>query len=168
MLFFYGVITLFLLAVRYSDITNYTIPHWISGTLLGLFPFMILMAPSFPEGFSVWMSVAVFAVMFIIGICIFVMNWAGGGDVKLLAVLGLWAGKESALEFVIYTAVLGGLMSIALLLVRPAAGRIMKTENPEDLPRILRHREPLPYGVAITCGFLIVLWLGKVPGLPIH
>lgn len=166
MLFFSAVITLFLLAVIYYDATSYIIPNWISGLLLALFPAMLLMTPSFPANFSPWISLGVFAVVFVFGIGIFMMSWAGGGDVKLLAVLSLWTGIESVAEFLIYTSLLGGAMSLGLLLVRPMAGRLCKTDDPEKLPRILRPREPLPYGVAITFGFLIVLWLGKVPCLP--
>lgn len=168
MYFFHGIITLFLAAVMYYDFTKYIIPNWICGVLLALYPVMLVMSPHLPEDFSVWISLAVAVALFAVGVVVFTFKWMGGGDVKLLTVLGLWAGAASALDLLLLIAVLGGLLALLLWLVRPAAGRVLRTTNPEELPQILRHGEPMPYGLAITSGFLILLWSGWIPGLPVE
>lgn len=167
MLVFHALLTLFLLAVFYFDFTRYLIPNWICGVLLLIYPFMLMSSPALPEDFHVWQSIAVMVVVFAVGVGIFSMKWVGGGDVKLLAILSLWAGTKSVIPFVVYTGFLGGLLALLLVLVRPVAGKIMHTTNPQDLPRILRFKEPLPYGLAICTAFLILLWLGEIPGLPV-
>lgn len=168
MLFFHGLLTVFLVGIFFYDLTRYIIPNWMSAVLLALYPAMLLSTPALPEGFSVWVSLLVFLVVFAIGIAVFALKWMGGGDVKLLAVLALWTGKEAVAELFIYTGMLGGVMALALLTARPLAGRMVPVEKAERIPRVLRHREPLPYGLAITAAFLIILWMGGIPGLPVE
>lgn len=167
MLFFHGLLTVFLLAIFCYDLTRYIIPNWMTGVLLLLYPAMLFSAPSLPEGFSIWVSLMVFGVVFVVGIAVFALKWMGGGDVKLLAVLSLWTGAEAVAPFLVYTGLLGGVMALVLVLIRPMVGRFVPVEKVERIPRFLRHREPLPYGLAITIAFLIVLWMGEVPGMPV-
>lgn len=166
MLFFHAVLTLFLLAVFYYDFTSYTIPNWICGILLALYPCMLIMTPDLPDNYSIWYTLLAGVGVFAAGVVIFALRWAGGGDVKLMTVLALWAGPAQVMPFLVYTGFLGGMLALLLVMVRPIAGRMVKAEEVEKLPRILRHQEPLPYGLAITTSFLIILWLGYVPGLP--
>ncbi|MCH2546722.1 MAG: prepilin peptidase [Alphaproteobacteria bacterium] len=167
MLFFHITLTLFLLAVFYLDMTRYIIPNWICGILLALYPVMLFMTPAMPQDHSILWAVGLCVIVFIFGIFIFAMKWAGGGDVKLLAVLALWTGKESTLEFVVYTGLLGGVLAIFLIMARPLVGRFTPVEKIDSIPRIFRDGEPLPYGLAITTAFLILLWMGNIAGLPV-
>lgn len=167
MLFFHGLLTVFLIGIFFFDLTRYLIPNWIVATLLALWPAMLLVTPEWPEGLVIWQSVAVALAVFVFGILVFVMRWAGGGDVKLLAVLGLWTGTHSIAEFLIFTGLLGGVLVVVCLLLRPVAGRFVPAEKAASLPRVLCEDEPVPYGVAITIAFLLLLWGGDIPGLPV-
>lgn len=167
MYFFHGLLSVFIIAIFIYDLTRYIIPNWVTGVLLALYPAMLLVVPSMPEGFSVWVSLAVFVAVFALGIGIFALKWMGGGDVKLLAVLALWTGVEAVVPFMVYTALLGGLLAVLLVILRPIVGRYVNVEKARHIPRFLRNQEPLPYGLAITVAFLIVLWMGEVPGLPV-
>lgn len=167
MLFFHAVLTLFLLAVFYFDLTRYIIPNWICGVLLALYPAMLLMTPETISLHDVLWSVGMCLLVFAVGVGIFALKWAGGGDVKLLAVLALWTGREATLELVVFTGILGGALALFLIIARPIVGRFVPIEKLESIPRVLRHEEPLPYGLAITVSFLILLWNGDVPGLPV-
>lgn len=167
MLFFHAILTLFLLAVFYLDLTRYIIPNWICGVLLALYPAMLLLTTAPLGGYDILWGVGMCLLLFAVGIVIFALKWAGGGDVKLLAVLGLWTGREVTFEMVVYTALLGGVLALFLVAVRPVVARFTPVEKAERIPRVLRDREPLPYGLAITVSFLILLWMGKVPGLPV-
>jgi len=165
MLIFALILTIFLLGIFFYDLTRYLIPNWMNGILLLLYPVFLLSHPPFPAGFSVWYSLVAFAAVFILGIGIFVMRWAGGGDVKLLAVLSLWTGKEAVASFLLYTGLLGGVLALALLMIRPLAGRVYKTKEASEIPRFLQYNAPVPYGLAITVAFLILLWTNEIPGL---
>lgn len=167
MLFFHAILTLFLLAVFYLDLTKYIIPNWICGVLLALYPAMLLMTPALPEDFSLLWSVGVFLMLFAAGIAIFALKFAGGGDVKLLAVLALWTGREATLDMVFLTALLGGVLAFVLLLLRPVVAKAVPMSKIASIPRVLCHGQPLPYGLAITVAFLFLLWTGKIPGLPV-
>lgn len=167
MLFFHGLLTVFLIGIFFYDLTRYLIPNWMTAVILLLWPAMLLLTPTLPEDFILWKALLVALVVFIVGIGIFVMRWAGGGDVKLLAALSLWTGTKCTFEFIAFTSILGGILVLACLLMRPVAARFVKPENAAALPRILRYKEPVPYGVAITVAFLFLLWTGEIPGLPL-
>lgn len=167
MLFFHGLLTVFLVGIFFYDLTRYIIPNWMSGVLLALYPVMLLSTPSLPEDFNIWLSLAVFVAVFALGVGIFVLKFMGGGDVKLLAVLALWTGVEASIEFLMYTALLGGLLALVLIIIRPIVGFYVPAEKVSRLPRVLYEKAPLPYGLAITTSFMILLWMGRIPGLPL-
>lgn len=161
------IVTALLVAIFFYDLVRYIIPNWAVGVLLVLWPVALLLAPAVPEGFVWWHSLIVFAVVFAVGLGIFVLGLAGGGDVKLLAVLALWTGTHATFELVAYMALLGGLLAVACLLIRPIVAKFVAVEKAASLPRILRYKEPVPYGIAITLAFLYLLWNGQVAGLPV-
>jgi prepilin peptidase CpaA len=75
----------------------------------------------------------------------------GGGDVKLLTAATLWAGPGLTPSLLIVTAVLGGLLTLALL--SPLALRaVFAPAAVADAAK----RMPVPYGVAIAGAALIV------------
>jgi len=161
------IVTALLVAIFFFDLARYIIPNWSVAALLVLWPVALLMAPTLPEGFVWWQSLIVFAVVFAVGLGIFVLGLSGGGDVKLLAVLALWTGTQSTLELIAFMALLGGLLAVACLLIRPIVAKFVAVEKAASLPRILRYKEPVPYGIAITLAFLYLLWNGQVAVLPV-
>ena len=166
MLLFHGLLTVLLIGIFFYDLTRYIIPNWMSGILLALYPVFLLTMP-LPVDYSIPYSILVFVAVFILGMLIFALRWAGGGDVKLLAVLALWTGVSATTAFLFLTALLGGLVALLLISVRPIAGRFYKIEDASEMPRLFRHGEPLPYGLAITVAFLYLLWNGHIAGLPV-
>jgi prepilin peptidase CpaA len=67
--------------------------------------------------------------------CLFAVNAMGGGDVKLLAAVALWAGPAGVEPLVLATALLGGVFALAVLVLRWVRG--LETA-------------PIPYGVPIA------------------
>lgn len=167
MLLFHWVLTVLLVAVFFYDLTRYIIPNWINATLLALWPVMLLVSPTFPEGFVFWHSLLVFLVVFGVGIIIFMFGFSGGGDVKLLAVLSLWTGTQSTILLLLFMSLLGGGLAVGCLLIRPIVAKFTPIEKAASLPRILRYKEPVPYGIAIALAFLYLVWTGQVAGLPV-
>ena len=165
------VLTLLLLAVMVFDATRYIIPNWLVGVLVLLYPTLWIVSPMALVWWPNILGGPVIALaMFAVGYLLFVLRSMGGGDVKLLAVLGLWTGTVAALEFLIYTAILGGVLSVVLYFTRPVfvwydAQRVKAGKPAIAIPKIFTVGEPVPYGIAIAGAFLWLLWHGCIPGL---
>lgn len=154
-----------MLGVIYYDLTRYIIPNWLNGLLLALYPVMLLMNPLPVD----WVQgLMVMGGCFAVGFVIFALRIMGGGDVKMLTVCGLWVGVTAIVDFLFITALLGGLITLLLIVLRYAvAWRFARMEHPPAIPRPLTYGEPVPYGLAISGAFLFLLWIGKLPGLPV-
>ncbi|MBC5811680.1 MAG: prepilin peptidase [Candidatus Eremiobacteraeota bacterium] len=105
-------------------------------------------------------SVGAMLIVTVLGFGAFSMGWLGGGDVKLAAAGAAAFGLPDALPFLLYTALGGGLLAVAVslftgrlnavtrsvaLLVRPFAYKGTVAVAPAS-PVML------PYAVAIACG----------------
>lgn len=159
-----SIIPLFLvvcmLIVLWLDSTRYTIPNWLVGLLLLAYPFAVFTAPAPVE----WQTALIgAAITLVLGYGLFALRWMGGGDVKLLAALALWVGISSLLDFMLTVAILGGILSLALIVLRKAIPHLPLGER--KLPRLLREGQPVPYGIAIAFAFLLLIWGGKIPVL---
>lgn len=154
-----------MLGVVYYDLTRYLIPNWLNGLLLALYPVMLLMNPLPVD----WMQgLMVMGGCFAAGFAIFALRIMGGGDVKMLTVCGLWTGAAAIPDFLFVTALLGGLLTLLLIVLRYAAAWwFAHKQGEQTIPRLLTYGEPVPYGLAISGAFLILLWMGKLPGLPV-
>ena len=150
-----------MLAVLWFDTTRYIIPNWLVASLVVLYPLGVYLA----HGSVEWKPAVLGAVvMLAVGYIIFIKNWMGGGDIKLLIACSLWVGWENLVNFIFTVALLGGVLALGALCLRKLMPYIpRKTATPP--PRILRDGEPVPYGVAVAFGFLLMMWMGKVPAL---
>ena len=77
-------------------------------------------------------------------------NWMS----LVLAALSLWMGLEGAAIFVLWTGVIGGLFSLALILAR-ARFAAWAPAAPGWIGRLLAPGGDIPYGVAIAAGALL-------------
>jgi Flp pilus assembly protein protease CpaA len=73
---------------------------------------------------------------------------------------------KSLLPFLLYMALLGGALTILLLMVRNAFALAMPAimEHPR-WPRIFKTGAPVPYGIAIAAAMLIEIMYGAVAGV---
>ena len=90
--------------------------------------------------------------MFGLGALAFAAGAMGGGDVKLAAAASLFAGPALILDFVTVTALVGGLLGLAIL----AGARIGPVASAGACTVRARLRGNLPYGPAIAAGGLWV------------
>jgi len=155
-------LTVMMLLVIYFDLTSFTIPNWLNGTLICLYVVLLLVTP---EVINWQMALAGAGIVFALGFVVFGMNWMGGGDIKLLIALALWVGWSNLLEYVLIVAILGGLLAVVIWLMRKALPWILPKSNMNNYPRILKDDEPVPYGLAIAGGFLYYLWIGNITGV---
>lgn len=101
---------------------------------------------------------------------LFLLGGMGGGDVKLVAAVGAWAGAGQTLIILLAAALAGGVLAIGMMIFRKTVRRTLR-----NTVELLRHhlqtglrphpelnvREPatlrVPYGVAIAAGTLYCL-----------
>ncbi len=112
-------------------------------------------------GMSATVAFGILVCMFIF----FALGWIGGGDAKLAAVVALWLGADHAAFFVIYTALFGGVVTLALLQFR----MIPLPATCHRMPWIVKlHRSGVgvPYGIAIAAAglftFLKTPWMAAL------
>jgi len=161
-----GVIGIFLglLAMAaLSDVGSYRIPNRITLALAAFYPIHVLASPTPVD----WIGgLMVGGVILATGFALFALKCLGGGDVKMLAAVALWAGPYHIADFLIFSALAGGLMALfwmsplrhglALAFDRfgggGAGGALLGVA--------------LPYGLAIAVGGVVVainiLGLGRV------
>ena len=164
MIAFFIILTLLMLLVFYFDSTSYTIPNWLNLGVLILYPVFVLASPEPVD----WLGgISAFGAFFAVGFAIFALGIMGGGDIKLLSASSLWVGWNAiAIKYIIYIALIGGVLSLLLIVGRPLAfwitGRFFGSDK---IPRVFMKGEPVPYGLAIAGIFLYLLWSGELPNL---
>lgn len=152
------VFALLLVAAAVQDLRSMRIGNSISIAVAGVFAVWALCSvvvgsvSALHVAISVALAVAVFAVA-AVG---FIAGGLGGGDVKLLAAATLFAGPTLLADFLLITALVGGILGLALLAGAPI-GPPAAAEGPVTVRARLRRR--LPYGPAIAAGGL---WVATV------
>jgi prepilin peptidase CpaA len=154
-------VLLLLLWAAVSDLTRFIIPNTIPTAMVALFPVHVLaIGPSL----GTLGHVGVAGVVFLVGVGLFALRTMGGGDVKLLAAVSLWAGPSLVLPFLFITALAGGVL--ALILMTPFKHFLPAVSAAGTPFRLQGRRQPMPYGLAITAGgvFVIVQMAASFPG----
>ncbi|WEX88620.1 prepilin peptidase [Sinorhizobium garamanticum] len=133
----------------FTDLFTMTIPNRVSGILLCAF---VVVAPLAglgvgQMGIHIMAATLVFAVCF----CLFALKVMGGGDAKLLTASAIWFGLNlSLVEFLLYVSIFGGMLTLAVLLLRKQENTILATGIP--VPALLLTAKKIPYGIAIALG----------------
>jgi prepilin peptidase CpaA len=155
----HALLTLILLAfpvlvilAALKDITSFTIPNWISLSLIAAFPLAALATglPLAQAGAQAGVGVAAL----VIGMAMFAAGWIGGGDAKLFAAAALWLGWPAAITYAFMTCVAGGALAVLLLGLRSTPLRPFLASGPGWFARLAEPGQSVPYGVAIAVGGL--------------
>lgn len=135
-----------------KDVTSMTIPNWISLALVvGFFPAALAVGLA-PLAILAHVGVGVAAL--VVAMLLFALKVFGGGDAKLMAATCLWMGVSGTSPFVLWTAVIGGLFGLGLILARRHA-QPMAAGAPAWVGALMQPKGAIPYGVAIAAGALI-------------
>jgi prepilin peptidase CpaA len=102
---------------------------------------------------ALWKNLVVFLGLLAIGTPMFAAGKLGGGDVKLLAAVGLWFDFTGALWMILAVVLAGGLLALVVLILRAFGW----SEEMRRRVVLLRPRGGIPYGVAIAAGALITM-----------
>tara|TARA_B100000315_G_C14521785_1_gene561913 strand:- start:300 stop:815 length:516 start_codon:yes stop_codon:yes gene_type:complete len=142
-----------LIAAALNDLCVYRIPNWVVMAIVALYPIFVFSTELQVD----WLyALAGAAGAFAIGFALFSFGVMGGGDVKLISAVALWAGPAHLVEFLFVTAIVGGVMSI--IMVTPARLALASAFDTIGLrrPREILLANVLPYGVAIAVGGVVV------------
>jgi prepilin peptidase CpaA len=110
-------------------------------------------------------------VVFVVGLGLFARELIGGGDVKLIAALSLWAGPDQFVWFMLVTTLAGGALSLVSLWYRRWGGLIaahlatlglataghMPASPDAPAESSTARSATLPYGVAIAAGGIAII-----------
>ena len=136
-----------------SDMLSMTIANRVSVLLVVVFA---LVAPlTGMEWAAYGLHFAAGALVLTVTFGLFAMGGMGGGDAKLLAATAVWMGLNIQLvEYLVASTLIGGLLTIAILLYRKSPLAAFTGQNP-----FLRHfadeKTGVPYGIALGLGGLL-------------
>jgi|SRR5579859_3603979 len=156
----------FAFTMVYAGLTDLTTMKIRNSLLLFFLIAYAVLAPLL--GFAVhdigWSAVVAMGVLVFTFGC-FTFGWIGGGDAKLAAVTALWFGVDHTPIFLVYTALLGGVLSLVILQFRTMTLPAFLSDN----TWIVRLHSPgsgIPYGVAMASAALVVFpqtrWMTSV------
>lgn len=165
---FFGVTLLTLLAViAWFDVRERRVPNLLVVAIVALYALAAASSALAPTPLA---DLAVAAAFLGVGVALWMPGWLGGGDAKLLAALGLWAGPAHALDLAFAITVAGGLFAAVLLLVdrvvrwrcalpvpTPIAGAAERPSGNGETAPAVAARPTLPYAVAIATGAMVAL-----------
>jgi prepilin peptidase CpaA len=135
------------------DLFTMTIPNKISIALVAAFALVAPMSGLPLDAIGVHLATGLGAL--VIGFLMFVRGWIGGGDAKLMAAAALWIGFDQLGEFLVVIGMLGGLLSVSILLFRRYVPDSL-VKGPYWLERLHTQGNGVPYGVAIGAAALLV------------
>ena len=105
---------------------------------------------------ALWQNAVVFAVLLVGGTLLFGTGKMGGGDVKLMAAVGLWCSLTAALTLVPSVFIAGGVLALAII-----GARVIAPKGAGARVIVLKPGSGIPYGIAIAAGALITLALSR-------
>lgn len=172
-----GILIGLLVTAAIADYRSHRIPNWLvlCGTLFGLT--YNTMFPPFLHASLLW-PLEGLGIGFIVFLPLYLLGVMGAGDVKLMAMVGAFLGPDDMLWVLLYTMIVGGVLSIIFVFVHGTARRMSRNlsalfqmgffntlagSRPDFHIDASASAGKLPYGVAIaigTIGYLTLHQLG--------
>ena len=157
-----GVFSLLMAWAAYSDLKSFTLSNRLCLATAALYPIYLLTLYMTDQGLPLWdivISVAIAAAIFMVCVGFFALNIMGGGDVKLIPIVVLWAGTAHILNFLLIMSVVGGLFAAAIIIInRIKASKYYKSSANINLSMAEMKESAVPYGVGIAIGGLYVAY----------
>ena len=149
-----------------SDLVTMTIPNRLSLLLVASFAALAALGGLTMEAVLLHLAagLATLAVTF----ALFALGWIGGGDAKLAAATALWLGFGTLPEYLLLASILGGVLTLVILVVRGHALPAFALRWPWVL-HLHDRRTGIPYGIALAAAALVVyphspVWTAIVAG----
>ena len=146
----------------YTDLTRLTLSNRLCLITALLYPVYLLARYLDGNGLlieNILLSLAIAVVLFIVCAGFFALNVMGGGDVKFIPAVALWAGTAHILNFLLITAVIGGLFAAKIIIQnRIKASKYSKSSENINLSVAEKKESAVPYGVGIAISGLYVAY----------
>jgi prepilin peptidase CpaA len=146
-----------------SDLFTMTIANRVSLILIGGFGLLAVMTGMGMN--DMLLHAGAGASVLVVGFTLFSFGWIGGGDAKLAAATALWFGFNHLFDYLIYSSILGGVLTLLLIqfrmlpLPQVLVGR-------DWIERLHRRGGGIPYGIALAAAALLVYphteWMTKL------
>lgn len=140
------------------DLRERRLPNLLVGIYGALFPVATWGAASLADWQVLGWHIGVAALAFIVLFFMYLLGAMGGGDVKFGTAVLLWAGPGLALPVVTVVAWSGGVLAVVGWLLDRKAWRRLRWRPLRLARHALSPRRGVPYGVALACGGMFVLW----------
>ena len=161
--------TLLLVAGCVTDLRTRRIPNELVLAIL-ISGWLFALVSSSVAGRGLLQSLAGTAVGFGIWIAFYLLGVIGAGDVKFFAAAGAWLGPGGTWRAALIAAVAGGVLAVVVLLMERRLGTVIRrialaassgslASVPEQTVMPGSGHKPLPYGVALAIGALVMAWL---------
>ena len=136
-----------------SDLFTMTISNRVSLALMAGFLVLALLGGMGLH--DLLLHIGAGAAVLVVAFGCFAMGWVGGGDAKVAAGVALWFGFDHLLDYLVYASLLGGALTILLLLFRqwPLPSPFFRLEW---LNRLHDRQSGIPYGIALAIGALMI------------
>lgn len=145
----------FLIVAMIGDIRKFRITNRLNYSFAAcFFVFAILLGM---EWKLILGHLAIGAIAFGVLFALFMFGFIGGGDVKLVGATALWLGGAPMYNYIMISAILGGLVGVLLITARFIARKIGLPKKPKWLRGILRRNSHMPYGVALGLGGILAI-----------
>jgi len=120
-----GILMLLLIVAAVHDYKSHRIPNWLvlSGILFGVI--YNIAFPPFPHVNFLW-PLEGMGMGFIVFLPLYLIGATGAGDVKLMSMVGAIIGPADMLWILLSTMIVGGALSLLMVLVRGTAGRMLR------------------------------------------
>ena len=148
-----------LVIAAFFDLTTYRIPNLLPASMVLLFGAFTLTLTfgDHPMGWSaIGLHFLAGLIGLLLGMGLFAVGWVGGGDAKLFAATLLWLGWGALYEYVVIACLLGGVLTLGLIMLRRNPLPPMLAKLPWFL-RLADRASGVPYGVALALAALHVL-----------
>lgn len=142
----FALLTGFATLAMQRDLTSFTIPNRLTGSMAATGVFSMLFLGQDPISPLVPLLIA--AVVLLCGWLLFSLGLWGAGDAKLAAAASLWMSPATLPAFVLGAVLAGAVLALAMLslgLVKSARS----VPGARWRPRLIMRRLSMPYGIAI-------------------
>ena len=136
------------LAASIEDLWHRKVSNWIA---LAAFVSGIAAQSKFHGLSGLWDAVLGSLIGFGVFLIFFLLGGMGGGDIKLMAGFGAILGSKLIVVAAMMTAIVGGLMALAYLIVK----KLRRLTQAAGAPAAPLRKESIPYAPAITLGVLL-------------
>jgi prepilin peptidase CpaA len=136
-----------------SDLLTMRIANWLVALVVVAFMGLALLAHI--SWTDIGMAAAAAAIVLAIAFAFFAFGWIGGGDAKLVAATTLWVGFGYMLQYLIYSALLGGALTLLILWLRryPLPAPLQRHKW---IDRLHNPKSGVPYGIALAIAAILV------------